>query len=85
MAYATFECSGANTHFDVRSEEEWNNLLEEMLTKEEYITAKDLVMKTNANRTAVWKHLQHWINSGKIRNVGTKRVAIYKRCNNADE
>lgn len=85
MAHATFECSGANTHFDVRSEEEWDNLLEEMFAKEEYITAKDLEMKTNTNRTAVCKRLRHWMDNGKIRNVGTKKIAIYKRCNNADK
>jgi hypothetical protein len=79
LMYAEFECSGSNSHFDVHSDDKWEQLLDEMLDEQKRITAKDLMIKTGCNKTTVWHRLHKWEEAGKIQNIGSRRYAIFER------
>lgn len=79
MLKAEFMSSGKNSHFNVFSDNQWEQLLNKLLTEQKFITSTDLMRESGANRTAVWKRIRHWMQEGKIRNIGSARQGIYEK------
>lgn len=77
MASAEFESTPGSTRFDIYSDEEWNELLNTAFAEQDYLTSRDLVHRSGASSTAVWRRLRRWTEEGKIRNIGARSHAVY--------
>lgn len=81
MSNTTFECNMLNSHQNIYSDSEWEELLTKYFKENQFLSLKTLISLTSASNSTCWRKLHKWLNEGKLIKVESLSNKLYEPAN----